>query len=222
MPKTLIIGKQGQQRIPLTQADISRKHCSITDNGDGTLILKDLGSTYGTFVNGNQVLQKNISIDTVIQLGNSYKVKVRELLPPGFYTPEFSVKPLEYVWNEYNNRILAITNNQKKVNMLRSASPIFTIGSGAVATVAKTAGLGDGIFYVTGFMTIFGLILMIYSFIQGMNDKSTEEREEATLYLQDNYLCPNPSCKHFIGMKHYNILKKETKCPYCGCKYNSN
>lgn len=229
----ILIGKQGNQRMPITDEYVSRKHCKLTSNGDGSYTLENL-SQNGTFVQGHKIVKTKVFSNTIIQLGPNYKVKVADLIPShGINTTystsssnqqaiEYSIKPLKKVWEKYDGKLTAIQQEQKTTALLRSASPMFTLGSGAIAGLARTMGWGDEIFGLTIILTIIGLILMIYSFWKGYKDNSIDERKEATKYLQDHYLCPNPECKHFVGMKDYNILRQDRNCPYCKCKYTEN
>lgn len=226
----ILIGKQGNQRMPITDEYVSRKHCKLTSNADGSFTLENL-SQNGTFVQGRKIIKTKVNSDTVIQLGPNYKIKVADLLPQktsatnnstspsSTSTNEYSLKPLKKVWEEYDNRMTTIQQEQKTTTLLRSASPMFTLGSGAIAGLARGLGWGDEIFGLTVIMTVIGLILMVYSFWKGYKDNSIDERKEATKYLQDHYLCPNPDCRHFVGMKDYNILRQDKNCPYCKCKY---
>lgn len=225
-----IIGKQGNQSIPITDEYVSRKHCKLIPNGDGTYILENL-SPNGTFINGRKIVKTKVSDDTIIQLGPNFKAKIADLIrvnKPASTNgatgsvKEYSIRPLKLVWEEYDRKITEIQQSQKSIGLLRSASPMFTMGSGAIAGLAKPMGWGDQIFIITIIMTIIGLILMIYGFWKGFKDNSIDERKEATKYLQEHYLCPNPECHHFVGMKDYTILKQDKFCPYCKCKYNEN
>ena len=47
----IIIGRKGQQQITITDLSVSREHCKLTSNPDGTYTLENL-SANGTFVNG--------------------------------------------------------------------------------------------------------------------------------------------------------------------------
>lgn len=235
---TIIVGRgrsKATQRIEITDPTVSREHCWLTDNGDGTWTLQNK-SAQGTFVDGKQVLKTKVTKDTYIKLSDTTTVKVADLLPipqkvvsppkPASPTnnkpqevPTYSIKHLKYVWEEYHNKQMEIKNNQRSINLLRSASPMFTIGSGAIATMAKTMGWGDGIFTITIMMTIVGLVLMVYSFVKGYNDKSIEEQEKANEDFQNKYVCPNPECRHFMGNQAYRIIRQNKTCAYCKCKY---
>ncbi len=66
----IFIGRNEGNTIPLRDPNISRKHAKITRDKDGKYRLEDMGSSVGTYVNGQEiktsvVLQKNC----VIQIG---------------------------------------------------------------------------------------------------------------------------------------------------------
>jgi predicted component of type VI protein secretion system len=53
-------------RIPLSE--VSRKHCRIIKDGDGVK-LEDLGSSNGTFHNGNRVREATLAAGDTVQIG---------------------------------------------------------------------------------------------------------------------------------------------------------
>ena len=66
--------------MPITDTSVSRKHCKLTSNPDGTFTLEDLGSSSGTFVNGQQIIKTNVTKNDTIQLGLNLKLKVADLV----------------------------------------------------------------------------------------------------------------------------------------------
>lgn len=60
-------GEECGMRVPLSQ--VSRKHCELIQN-NGTLKLKDLGSSNGTYVNGKRVLEKKLKAGDRVQVGS--------------------------------------------------------------------------------------------------------------------------------------------------------
>ena len=132
---------------------------------------------------------------------------------------EYSLLPLKTVWDTYHDTLIDIQKRLRFINQLRSASPMFTLGSGAIASLAKALDWSDAIFVVTILMTIVGLGLMAYCFVKGLKDKSIEEREEATERFNRDYVCPNPDCHHFMGNQPYDLVRQNKSCPYCKCKY---
>lgn len=218
---TIIVGRgrsKATQRIEITDPTVSREHCRLTDNSDGTYTLENV-SEQGTCVDGKDVIRTFVTPETKIKMGN-LTVMVADLLPLQPTPPkEYSLLPLKTVWDTYHNAQLDIQKRQRSINQLRSASPMFTFGSGAIASLAKALDWSDVIFVVTIMMTIVGLGLMAYCFVKGLKDKSIEEREEATDRFTRDYVCPNPECRHFMGNQSYNLLRQNKSCPYCKCAF---
>jgi pSer/pThr/pTyr-binding forkhead associated (FHA) protein len=66
MKPVVKIGRDKSNDIEINEPRISRYHAIITDLGDGSFEIKDLGSSNGTFVNGVQITQQIItSVDKV-------------------------------------------------------------------------------------------------------------------------------------------------------------
>ena len=38
----IIVGRKGQQKVPITDMAVSREHCKLTANPDGTFTLENL------------------------------------------------------------------------------------------------------------------------------------------------------------------------------------
>lgn len=249
---TIIVGRgrsKATQRIEITDPTVSREHCWLTDNGDGTYTLLNK-SQQGTVVNGNRVMKTTVTPNTYITLSGTTTLKVADLLPleapspaprqaPSFApsqapsspprpvqkpsTPTYSIAHLEAVWEDYHETLLDIQRRQRTTTLLRSASPMFTLGSGALAALAKVINKdGDAFFYVALALMAIGFILMFFSFFKGLSDNSIEEKEEATELFNSYYVCPNPKCHHFMGNQAYQIVSQHKNCPWCKCKFTTS
>ena len=64
------IGRRGENDVRLVGSDISRDHAEIAA-ADGAYILRDKGSRYGTFVNGEQVSERPLQHGDRIQFGRA-------------------------------------------------------------------------------------------------------------------------------------------------------
>jgi serine protease Do len=69
--KTLYIGKSSENDVIIEDSFVSRKHLRISQQANGDYLLEDLGSTNGTFVNGNRVQQKILSLNDVVKIGDT-------------------------------------------------------------------------------------------------------------------------------------------------------
>ena len=66
-PATL--GREPGSEICINHYSISRQHCSFTLNGDEALVVKDLGSTNGIYVDDNKVDHRVLMPNQVLQVG---------------------------------------------------------------------------------------------------------------------------------------------------------
>lgn len=73
------IGRRGESDIRLTGSDVSRDHAEIS-NADGAYVLRDRGSRYGTFVNGEQVTERPLQHGDRIQFGRASGTDVTFLI----------------------------------------------------------------------------------------------------------------------------------------------
>ena len=90
MDKSIINGKEGEQKFPIKNAGVSRHHARISIVG-GKWLLEELNSTNGTFVRkagGSFLRVATISMneDSVIRLGdecaNGYSLKAHHSFEP--------------------------------------------------------------------------------------------------------------------------------------------
>ena len=66
----VVIGKSAEANFILSDVLVSRKHARLIHVGD-TLYLEDLGSTNGTFVNGQLITNQIVSEGDIITIGNT-------------------------------------------------------------------------------------------------------------------------------------------------------
>src|SRR5579864_4103090 len=69
------IGRQAGNELTLRDSRVSRQQAQITDV-NGTMVLEDMGSSHGTFVNGEKILRHELKAGEQIDFGvpDSYKV----------------------------------------------------------------------------------------------------------------------------------------------------
>src|SRR5688572_1280712 len=70
MEKQVVIGRSSELDMVLVEDMVSRKHAKITVSG-GKITIEDLGSTNGTFVNGEKVKQARLKEGDRILIGTS-------------------------------------------------------------------------------------------------------------------------------------------------------
>jgi serine phosphatase RsbU (regulator of sigma subunit)/pSer/pThr/pTyr-binding forkhead associated (FHA) protein len=69
------IGRRTAADLQVVSTDVSREHAEISLDGDG-YVLRDRGSRYGTFVNGEQVTERSLKHGDRIRLGRTDAVEL--------------------------------------------------------------------------------------------------------------------------------------------------
>jgi phosphoserine phosphatase RsbU/P len=70
-----LIGRRTAADLQLNNADVSREHAEIAQDG-ARYLLRDRGSRYGTFVNGEQVTEKTLEHGDRIRLGRTDAIEL--------------------------------------------------------------------------------------------------------------------------------------------------
>jgi pSer/pThr/pTyr-binding forkhead associated (FHA) protein len=100
-PRT-VLGRREDCDLRIPTKDVSRQHCAILLNGE-KIVVKDLGSSNGTYVNGKRVAEYALQAGDRLHLGpvtflvqiNGKPARVRpeDLAPPSTVQPEQATKP---------------------------------------------------------------------------------------------------------------------------------
>ena len=67
--QTVVAGRTAQCELQLDDPSVSRRHCTITWNGNGPAQVKDLDSANGTFVNERAITEAGARPGDLIRLG---------------------------------------------------------------------------------------------------------------------------------------------------------
>jgi len=71
----VVIGRGENATVRIDDRWLSRRHCEF-ESLDGTLVIRDLGSKHGTFVNDVQIDQFHLNPGDVISIGlNKFRVE---------------------------------------------------------------------------------------------------------------------------------------------------
>lgn len=232
----IIIGRQGGQSMPITDPTVSRKHCKVIAHPDGTFTVENL-SDYGTMVDGHNIVQTSATHDSMLQLGPNFKATLRQLiggipLPSGHHgsgnhkgtrggqtspanqeVPTFNISHLRRIWEDFNQTNLDNARIQKKINMVRTAGMILSVGGGLIASLSALPVIGIA-------CSAVGVISLVYSFIGMQKSESAEDRQRRVDAFEDQWVCPNPACGKSIRARNYKLLVRDyTYCQHCKCKF---
>ena len=131
----------------------------------------------------------------------------------------YSISYLKDVWDKYHGDLLALQKRQKNLALIKSMYMPCTILSSIVGIAATHVGLNENIAEMISYvMYALAAVVLFYGLFKSFTDRSIEEKEQITEEFQQNYVCPNPECRHFMGNMPYNILRQNKKCAYCKCK----
>lgn len=204
---TSIVG--APQSVPLS---VSRKHCTITINNDGTMRIKNINPQNVTFVNGSKVMSMAINRGDRIELGQDRYLLDWKNIDAGL--PKVAdIRPLRKVWETYNNDTKAVTQSTQRFQVIRGFLPVLTM---AAVLIGYISGGRGGTFYI-----LYGLVLLLTIFFSqkawkdiGNND---EQRERIKDQFTHDYCCPE--CGYFFGFTDYSILTRNLdNCPRCKTK----
>ncbi|MGL4553393.1 MAG: protein kinase domain-containing protein, partial [Gemmataceae bacterium] len=74
--QTTVIGRAAECDLPIKAGEISKRHCRVTLSAD-EVVVEDLGSSNGTFVNGKQITRSTLADGDELDLGGRvFKVRV--------------------------------------------------------------------------------------------------------------------------------------------------
>lgn len=67
-PDPVVVGRSVPDGVTIDHASVSRRHCELTF-ADGEIEVRDLASSNGTFVNGNQIIRSKASVGDELRFG---------------------------------------------------------------------------------------------------------------------------------------------------------
>ncbi len=202
------IGKPG-----IADKSISREHCRLVRQDDGCLYIENIKPGLCTYVNGLLVEKKIITMDDRIELGkNKLRIDLSVIFEPS--KDMYAIDHLKSVWDNYQKEKLDMQIKERRWNAIRSGTGIFT---GVSMLLAIVPGMGD-IRYI---FLVISLLLTLYFFVVALRKSSKIPMQINQLdeNFHDDYVCPNPKCRRFLGYTPYKDIKKMTSCPSCRVNY---
>ncbi len=207
------IGKADDNDYVVDDPHVSRHHARITRVEDGGLLLEDLGSTNGTFVNDVQIMRKYVLPTDRIRLGDTCSLLVSEVLKSdNDYSEEFAA--LRDVYDDYVKAKVKIqSSNQFKIRIFQSL-PFALLG--VVGVVVGFFGKGNPVLFAASLIvTVCAPTIGIYLGAK-QSAKIPRQLQELANRFKIDYVCPK--CGTFLGEIPWESLRNRKRCPVSSCK----
>lgn len=233
----IIVGRKGSQRTPITDTTVSREHCKLISNGDGSYILENI-SVNNTFVNDVSVIRTVVTPETIIRLGATFSIAVRDLLPlqmlkqttsqescsqsqseqqlvvaPQQQCYEKEFRRLKSVYENYTANKIAIQKEAGMANFYRmlpmTLMAIISLGAACIPGIGNLAPV----------IAVVGLGLLVFSLFKSYsgNRDNPEKLEALNRQFMIDYVCPK--CGNFLGFVPYENLENKSVCNFCKYKW---
>lgn len=229
--KSALLG--GEQSVPKSVSrclpNESTAHCKLFFDPNGKIYIRNIKPENVTFVNGYEVMSMCVDLKSEIALGKDKYVlpleRVLEIVLKQVgeirVMQPLSIAHLEEVWNTYEEQCDKIAKKAQQRNKLRMAPMLIAGISTVLGRLFQSSPNTSSIYHNVAYgISIISVIVMLYLFTS--KDTSTADRKKAKDKLIGNYVCPNPSCKHFLGEVPYKVLRQNKKCQYCGVPWKIN
>ena len=234
--KTILVGRSpwGEQAQKIENQSVSRKHFELIQIDASHWRIRDVGSRYGTMVNGLPVVETVVGPDDPIIMGD-FETTVRKLIGQktsplvvgqipgnknvGIPTDLISVRPLEKVYNDYQDKLKALAIKKGKANVMRMlplqlVMPLALGLTGILIPDDQTGSLIKGLVMVV----VMGLTVVMSLRVMSISTHQIDEQFELNKQFQIDYVCPK--CKNFFGAaKPYQALVNQGQCPYCKSRF---
>lgn len=240
----IIVGRQGNQRLSITDLTVSKRHCRITQNQDGSYSVENLSQSTYTKVDGREIIKARATLNSEIQLGPHYKTTLGALIgarghvgptntgndsrdtvsgphgPQGGQRPPGGQNGQPATYNIAHLKRIYDDFERKNLELAEKQRKINQTRTGlgilTMCAMPTIFFLGPVGYALTG----IGVIGNIFSFIGMKNSESAADRKRRQDAFDDAWVCPNPDCARTLPAKNYKLLKRNHQsCPYCKCRY---
>lgn len=212
----MIIGREGEQKLPINDKSVSRKHLEASKLANGRYLIRNLGKN-GTFVNGLRVEECEVDADTKLQLGTGFTSTLRSLITGQLPPQAVNISHLKGVMERYQKEKAALQRSQMSGGFYRLLGGIALAFCGVLGYVMRISPDLTKVFAVVMVLLLIVAVgLFIYASVY--QKRLLRELPEKQIRLLDrfklNYVCPK--CKKWLGDLPFEAIKRQEKCPYCG------
>jgi hypothetical protein len=238
----MIIGRHGTQKINITDPTVSRQHCKLTSNNDGTFTLENL-SNQGTKVDGVDVIRTTVKLDSKVQLSSTFSVTVAELLGVNASAnglaaangeqkqvsetngkqahveeKTVSIAHLRDVYKTFEDNKLRIQiearRRANKKNFARMVPSFILTGISILVII-----FGDVVGSLKSLLGIISAAALLFSALKWKNAdvEDIEETSKNIREFQTKWVCP--ICKNPLPQIPYKAIVNKGSCNYCKIRW---
>lgn len=207
--KTFYWGKPGS--VPKS---VSRKHCHVSVEDDARMLIEDITENNFLYVNGVDCKRKgDVGITDTVELGpDRYRLDLEGILKAISSQQTYDISHLKEIYESYQKEKYDLQVSQGKLNALSALPGILSMTSIGLAVFIENARIV--------MIVVAALFALAFALIRYRNaSKVPKKNKELEEIFRDHYVCPNPSCGHFLGAIPYKELLKNKACPYCKSKF---
>ncbi|MDR1500097.1 MAG: FHA domain-containing protein [Tannerellaceae bacterium] len=207
------IGKAADNDYVTSDPYVSRYHALLSRDTKGCLLLEDLDSANGTYVNGVQIMRKRVTPADKVKLGNSFALNISEALKSGNdYGEDFA--SLKGVYDRYiEEKVRIQSSNQFKTRLFQSLP--FAL-PGVIGVLIGFMGKGNhALLGVSLFVAICAPATGIYMGAK-QSAKIPKQLQDLANQFKIDYVCPK--CGTFLGEIPWESLANKKQCPVNSCK----
>ena len=206
------IGKAPDNKLIINDPHVSRYHALFTKDDNGELFLEDLGSTNGTFVNGNQIIKKKVLADDKVTFGTNYTLTISDILKyDNDYSEEFA--HLNDVYELYIKEKIRIQSSSQFKTRLFQSMPFAFIGVLGIVLGFRNA--EKGLFIFSFILAVLAPTIGIY-FGARQAAKIPAQLQNLANKFKIDYVCPK--CGTFLGEVPWESLQNKKQCPISSCR----
>ncbi|MDR1646363.1 MAG: FHA domain-containing protein [Tannerellaceae bacterium] len=208
------IGKANDNDYVVNNPYVSRHHAQLSREPGGCLLLEDLDSANGTFVNEIQIMKKRITPTDTVRLGGAFILNISEVLKSrNDYSNEFAA--LKVIYDTYIEQKIKIqSSNQFKTRLFQSLP--FAL-PGVIGVVFGFMGKGSStLLGISLFVAVCAPTMGIYLGAK-QSAKIPRQLQDLANQFKIDYVCPK--CGTFLGELPWESLANKKQCPSCKAKW---
>ncbi|MCC5945892.1 MAG: FHA domain-containing protein [Bernardetiaceae bacterium] len=201
--KRYTIGRKAPCDIIVSEPSVSSRHAVITLISSSVLLLEDLDSTNGTYVDNRQIKRKLILDKHKIRIGNA-NLDISRFFQSS-KTP--TGRNVAIVNSATNSNAI----DEKVIEEFQKLEQVYDMYQEATRKLQHgTLGKRTAMRAALALIPFVGNALGI---LASSSIKTEEKRFALNEEFKLNYICPN--CYRFLGNQPWKLLVRQKKCMYC-------